>query len=208
MDIRTINDGVLVIWRWEWKDSACYSSYLEMAQLDSLNDENDTDGEAYDDRGATENSEPESEESDDNDRVTESRPESDIPLVTHTVTFKCIGAHREEYQDTLREARNRLAKGFTVPVRLNPEPHNVKDSKAIAFQCELDGKWIRIGYVIKELLDKVHAALSDKKIVNVRFSWIKYITDWRRSGPGYFAGINISKNGDWDPIISQCSSTH
>lgn len=142
MDIRTVNDGVLVIWEWEWKDSACYSSYLEM---DSLNDENDTDGEVYDDTGATKNSEPESEESDDN----ESRPESDIPLVTHTVTFKCIGAHREEYQDTLCEARNRLNKGFTVPVRLNPEPHNVKDSKAIAFQCEFDGKWIRIGYVIK-----------------------------------------------------------
>ena len=132
--------------------------------------------------------------------MTESRHKSDIPLVTHTVTFKCTGAHREEYQDTLREARNRLAKGFTVPVRLNPEPHNVKDSKAIAFQCELDGKWIRIGYVVKELLGKVHAALSDKNIVSVRFSCI---TDWRRSGPGYFAGINISRNGYWDTIISQ-----
>ena len=62
MDTRTVNDGVLVIWEWEWKESACYRSYLEMAQLDSLNDENDTDGEVYDDTGATENSEPESEE--------------------------------------------------------------------------------------------------------------------------------------------------
>ena len=90
MDIRTVNDGVLVIWEREWKDSACYSSYLEKAQLDSLNDENDTDGEVYD-TGATENLEP---ESDDNDRMTESRPESGISLVTHTVTFKCIRAHR------------------------------------------------------------------------------------------------------------------
>lgn len=62
---------------------------------------------------------------------------------------------------------------------------------------------------VKELLDEVHAALRNKHILNVlnvRFSWIKYITDWRRSGPGYFAGINISKNGDWDPIVTQFSS--
>ena len=67
-------------------------------------------------------------------------------------------------KNTLCGACNRLAKGFTVPVRLNPEPHNVKDSKAIAFQCELDRKWTQIGYVMKELLDvhvhvvHVHAA--------------------------------------------------
>ncbi len=30
-----------------------------------------------------------------------------------------------------------------VPVRLSPEPENPKDSSAIAFQCCVDGKWIR-----------------------------------------------------------------
>ena len=67
--------------------SVCYSSYLEMAQLDSLNDENDTDGEVYHVTGATENSEPESEESDDNDPMTESRLKSDILLVIYVVMY-------------------------------------------------------------------------------------------------------------------------
>ena len=31
----------------------------------------------------------------------------------------------------------------------------------------------------------------------IRFAWIKYITDWFRSGPGFFAAINTSKRGDW-----------
>ena len=50
-------------------------------------------------------------------------------------------------------------------MRLIPEPHNV-DSKAIALQCELDGKWLQIGYIVKELLDEVHVA---KKILRVGF---------------------------------------
>ena len=27
----------------------------------------------------------------------------------------------------------------------------------------------------------------------IRFAWIKYIADWVRSGPGFFAAINVSK---------------
>ena len=102
---------------------------------------------------------------------------------------------------SIRILYGRLAKGFTVLVRLTPEPNNVKDSRAIAFQCELDRKWFQIGK------GAIHAALRNKQILNVRFSWIKFITDWRRSGPSYFAGINISKNGDWDPTVTQFSST-
>ena len=196
--IRTVNDGVLVVWEWQWKDST-------LAIQDS--DIEDINGTNSDLEGRENDTDPESEESNDIDSLITSKAKSDIPLVTHTVTFKCIGAQRDEYRDTLREACDRLVKGFTVPVRLFPEPDNVKDSKAIAFQCELDGKWFRIRYVVKELLDEVHAALKEKKKLSVKFLWIKYITDWRRSGPGYFAGINISKNGDWAPIVSHYSST-
>ena len=62
--------------------------------------------------------------------------------------------------------------------------------------------------VIKELLDIVHASIECKEIKKVQFSWIKFITDWRQSGPGYFAGIAISKNGNWDKKALKCSSTH
>ena len=112
MNIRTVNNGVLVVWDWEWKD---YQPSLEVES----DGKDDTDSEGCED---VEESKPENEQSDDDDSVNEGKAESDIPLVTHTVTFKCIGAPKDEYQDTLREARNRLAKGFTVPVRLTPEP--------------------------------------------------------------------------------------
>ena len=198
MDIRTINDAVFVMWEWEWTESVGSDTPKCTESEDSYNEDENDDSVAE--------SKPECEESENEEE--ESVAESEIPFVTHTVTFKCIGAVRDQLsQDTLREARDRISKGFIVPVRLSPEPHNVKDSKAIAFECEIDGKWIRIGYIVRELLDEVHAAIRDKKILSTRFSWIKYMTDWTRSGPGYFAGINISKNGDWDRIVTQYSST-
>ena len=92
MNIHTVNDGVLVVWNWEWKDSAGYYSIQEMAQQKS-DGEYDTDGEGCENDTGAEQSEL---ESDGDDSATESKAESDLPLVTHTVTFKCIGAHREE----------------------------------------------------------------------------------------------------------------
>ena len=43
----------------------------------------------------------------------------------------------------------------------------------------------KLAIIIKELLETVHAAMDSKEITSVAFSWIKYITDRRRSGPGY-----------------------
>ena len=63
---------------------------------------------------------------------------------------------------------------------------------AIAFECLVDDKWERIGYVIRQLLDSVHYALSESKITAVclsqkshlyiEFDWIVY---WYKSGPGW-----------------------
>lgn len=60
----------------------------------------------------------------------------------HTVVFKCIGAVRDsDSQTTLRAARDKLADHYSVPVRMRPEPTNIKDSRAIMFECEMNGKW-------------------------------------------------------------------
>ena len=126
----------------------------------------------------------------------------------HTVTFKCIGVTRERrYQNTLRIACERICDGYTVPVRLTPEPNNIYDSKAIVFECNIFDKWEKIGYIIKEFLKTVHAAMDCKEITSVAFFWIKYISDWRQSGPGYFTGINISKKGNWDKAVLKYCST-
>ena len=121
--------------------------------------------------------------------------------------FKCIGAVRDgKSQEMLRIARDKIENGDSVLVKLVPEPTNPKDAKAVAFMSEIDGTWTRIGYVVKEVLEHVHEAMNAKQIVSVEFAWIKYITQWGESGPGYFAGISVSKEGPWDPQVTKYRS--
>ena len=81
-------------------------------------------------------------------------------------------------------------------MRMRPEPTNIADSRAIV--CELDGKWEKIGYVVSDILHEVHTVMSRNLILSVEFKYIKYVTHWTRSGPGYFAAINVTKSGPWD----------
>ena len=108
-------------------------------------------------------------------------------------------------QLALRQARDQRLAGCSVPVRIRAEPDNIVDSKAIMFECQLDGKWVKVGYVVKDILDEVHAVLT--QITSVNFRWVDYITDWTRSGPGFFAGIAITKPGPWDRKVLRFKST-
>ena len=82
---------------------------------------------------------------------------------------------------------------------MQPEPENPFDSLAIAFRCEVDSSWHTIGYVVKEALDDVHGALSAKKITAVSFDWVKFVIYWRT--PGWYAGIKISRIGEWSRTV-------
>ena len=64
-----------------------------------------------------------------------------------------------------------------------------------------------MGYVVSKLLDEVHEAMNNNTVLDVKLSWIKYLTNWTFSGPGYFAGINITKKGTWSSKAIQSSST-
>ena len=212
-----IGRHVAIIWHWQWDVAADDLAPSPRGSLHDMgNDEEDVnkadneeltvddkfnakeDGDKVDDK----EDQLELENSDDDELFSS-------PLVTHTVMFKCIGVTQEKpYQATLREANSLLQSGEDVPVRLTPEPNNPHDSQAIAFECQLkDKRWRRIGYVVHEALEETHKALNNGDILNVRFGWIKYVTDWFRSGPGFFAGIKISKRGDWPASIVRCSST-
>ena len=46
---------------------------------------------------------------------------------------------------------------------------------------------------MSECLDAVHSALSGNKIVSTEFNIVKYIVHWSHSGPGWYAGIEITK---------------
>ena len=64
-----------------------------------------------------------------------------------------------------------------------------------------------MGYIVNEILDYVHLAISRSEIVSVELSWIKYISDWTRSGPGIFAGIKVTKQGSWPHSVVKVAST-
>ena len=127
-----------------------------------------------------------------------------LPAQTHIVTFKCMGTtYNIHYQEHLKEASKLLAKKEPVPVKLVPEPTNEYDSKAIAFYCKINQEWHKIGYVVKEVLDHVHEALASKRIIFIKFSWVKYLVIWSRCLPGYYAGINIALNGEWHKDVTK-----
>lgn len=134
--------------------------------------------------------------------------ESVAPSVPHTVVFKCIGATKDlQSQDALRKAKDRISMGWTVPVRMRPEPTNIVDSQAIVFECEIDGKWKKIGYVVSNILNEVHAAIDANLILSVHFKCIKFVTHWSQSAPGFYAGISVTKNGPWDNKVKLFRST-
>ena len=57
---------------------------------------------------------------------------------------------------------------------------------------------------MQEALDEIHEALAAKKIINVSFEFIKYLIRWKT--PGWYAGINITRTGDWSRNIMRVQS--
>ena len=126
----------------------------------------------------------------------------------HTVVFKCIGAVRDsQSQETLRIAKHKVHNGWTVPVRMRHEPTNIVDAQAVVFECKVEEKWERIGYVVSDILNEVHSAIDNNLLLDVKLKWVKYITDWTRSDPGYFAGIAVTKCGQWERKVVRYRST-
>ena len=183
-ELRLPQSGVLIIWNWNWLKC----------------DESESDNEGSDNKSS---------DTDDGDHAC-SEPEDDgkQSLQSEILVFKCIGVTKSStYQSTLRRARDSRLDGCTVPIRLVHEPLNPRDSRAIAFMCKLEGKWFTIGYVVSELLEEVHAAMDSDSIISVEFAWLRYVTDWSRSGPGFFAGVTIEKEGEWSSNARRAAST-
>ena len=60
-------------------------------------------------------------------------------------------------------------------------------NRALACVChKIEGERHTIGYVVSELVEEVHSAIDSGTILSVEFAWVRYITDWSRSGPGFF----------------------
>ena len=185
--------GVIVVWEWEWIiENDLYTSVTHVSETEgSIDHISETSLAATSDSDETNCNTP-----------------VDNRQCTSTVTFKCIGAQHDPLaQSVLRRVSGYLDEGQEVPVNIYPEPTNQYDAKAIAFKCWIDNDWHRIGYVVREALDSVHDARESGSILEVKFSWAKYLVTWMRSGPGYYAGINITRVGQWNTAVHQCAST-
>ena len=176
------NKQFLVIWQWEWtEEDTCDGTLGSASQGDSLQQ----DGELSTDSDLTDT---------DNDTL-------------DTVCCKCVGVTRDpSYQQALEAAYKQLQQGTIVDVKLVPEPNNPYDSRAISFQCLVKQSWKIIGYVVRELCDCIHDAITKHSIVEVKLSWIKYKVI-RTTGPGYYAAVNITRKGEWPIIARKYSST-
>ena len=175
-------DTVFVVWKWSWTDyDIDYSSSSELCTSQSAT--------------STRSSESDSE-------VISNRS-AEIPAITHSVVFKCIGSTKESsYQDALFLAKSKMRLGQSVPVRLINEPNNPKDSRAIAFECKPADQYIRIGYIVHEALDAVHDAIDQDKIVRVSFDYVKFVVQFKAWG--WYAGIIITRQGEWPAHVLRC----
>ena len=194
-NLQLLNDLINIIWEWEWDENG------------GNDDSDNSDGHPDDPTSDHVNHylHSSAEESDGGNDDVDSGFQ--LPLLTHVVTFKCVGTTHDTHAQEILAKVTMLLQNEEVPVKITPEPTNQYDAKAICFKCFVDGEWHRIGYVVREALDHVHDALSEKKIISVKFSWVKYLAVWSRCGPGFYAGVKIAKSGEWHPDVMKCSST-
>ena len=100
-----------------------------------------------------------------------------------------------------------LNEGKSVDVELVPEPTNPVDSSAIAFMCTIDNKRQKLGYVVSEATSAAHSALANDQFICAKVAWSRFLIHWSRSGPGWYAGIAITKAGVWPTHVVQCRSS-
>ena len=179
------SEGVFVVWTWD------INTESEGEELDASREFESEDG-----------------KDDDYESDSQSNEEAAAVPMTHTVTFKCIGATKtRELQIALKTVSDILASGNHVPVELFPERDNPYDSRAIAFKALIKDDWHTIGYVVREVTEYVHNAIAKNEITCVKFSWAKYLISWSRTGPAYYAGVDITVLGRWPDAVVKCAST-
>lgn len=176
-DLNLHNNEVLIMWQW----------------IDSVDEEEQSN---FSDGGGDDTLSTDSD-------INEDEEEREV----ENTVVKCIGVTRDvSYQDRLQKVNVLMQQGKEVPVKMVPEPTNPFDSRVISFQCELDKQWCIIGYVIKELCDSVHCAITSESIVSCNFAWVKYKV-LNTTGPGYYAAINVTRKGYWPPIVYSRANT-
>lgn len=108
-------------------------------------------------------------------------------------------SYHEDCQKALKRCKQLQLSKQDIEMRVNPEPTNIRDKNAILVEAHLDGEWSRVGYIQKEKIRKVTAAIKNNEIDNVRFKSIGFmfipdLNDWL-----YQPRILITKSHRWLP---------
>ena len=184
------NNQVYVIWKWFWGDEVYEDTPNTPFAID---------------QGEEESSFTSSES------IHEDEGEESETTLSHAVVFKCVGVNKgsnaHNVQRVLEEIAEKLRKEEAVTVRVNSEPDNPFDCNAVAFQTPVNGKWMNIGYVVREAAPHVAHAIANNLIVSCEFSWVRYIVHWSKSGQGWYTGITITKRGTWPTEVVRSAST-
>ena len=177
--LRNPNDGVYLVWKWNWSHSCDSLPSSSISISAKAESECDENGVESD--------------------VCDT--ESDIH---DTVRFKVIGVTQDdEYQHALERVNELIQAKNDVKVALFQEPDNPVDANSCVYSMESGTN----GYVVKEALDYVHTALSCNAIEDVKFAWVKFRIDFRRSGPAFYAAVDITRKGYWSPLVQNSAST-
>lgn len=69
-------------------------------------------------------------------------------------------------------------------MKCKPECSNIRDKNAILVEAHLDSEWSQVGYIQKEKIRKMAAALKKNEIDSVRFNSIgfMFIPDFKMTG--------------------------
>ena len=115
----------------------------------------------------------------------------DAGFTTHTITFKCMGTTKDaDHQVCAASCLLRECSDCNLTIQLMPMP------------LPLNVRSAMIGSILDMSLVEVHEAISERKIISVKISWIKHLLCWMKSVPGFYAGIDVSLRGSWS---SKCT---
>ena len=90
-----------------------------------------------------------------------------------------------------------FATSIAYKVVLEEEPSNPVDKEAIMVKlCLEKGKFIKIGYVVKELTKDVHPFLADTTSF---LTSVRYRSAFKREG--YYGILNLVKTGPWSKRV-------
>ena len=127
-----------------------------------------------------------------------------VEATVHTLPFKVLGTcYSTSRQEALKEAFEHMyGQNRHISVKLESEPCNTVDSRAIAVFIKSSADYKKVGYIASELTQFVHPLLEEQSLeVSVRA--IRFCATFLMIG--FYLTIDITKRGLWERAVIKAS---